>query len=265
MPPPGNRGHRSVTTRSPGGACGGRYTDASRLAAERVARVRPPRRLHACPRSQHSSTTTEHRSGYWDEYYAARATTRRPLPSQFATFVAGELDRPHHVIELGCGNGRDAIFFASYGHDVIGGRRLGGRRRGIGVARRGAGREGHLHPLRHRRPDPRRPAPESDGPKAVYARFFVHAITDGEEQVLLDLAAEGDQPRRLLAVEYRTVRDQVGAKETETHFRRFVLPATFQARALERGFEVTYAVEGFGFAKYRHDDAYVARTLFRRA
>ena len=72
-------------------------------------------------------------------------------------------------------------------------------------------------------------------------------------------------PGDVLAVEYRTIRDQVGAKETETHFRRFVLPATFQARALERGFEVTYAVEGFGFAKYRHDDAYVARTLFRRS
>ena len=68
----------------------------------------------------HSSTTTEHRSDYWDEYYAARATTRRPLPSQFATFVAGELERPHRVIELGCGNGRDSIFFASYGHQVTG-------------------------------------------------------------------------------------------------------------------------------------------------
>jgi microcin C transport system permease protein len=28
--------------------------------------------------------------------------------------------------------------------------------------------------------------------------------------------------------------------------------------------DVIYAVEGFGFAKYRQDDAYVARTLFRR-
>src|SRR6187402_2050055 len=85
---------------------------------------RPKRVATAWPRGgctrmaevQHSSTTTENRSDYWDEYYAARATTRRPLPSQFATFVAGELDRPHRVIELGCGNGRDSIFFSSFGH-----------------------------------------------------------------------------------------------------------------------------------------------------
>jgi hypothetical protein len=53
-------------------------------------------------------------------------------------------------------------------------------------------------------------------------------------------------------------------KVTGTHFRRFVLPASFEARALGGGFEVVYNVEGFGFAKYRQDDAYVARTIFRR-
>lgn len=214
---------------------------------------------------QHSSTTTEHRSDYWDEYYAARATTRRPLPSQFATFVAGELDRPHRVIELGCGNGRDSIFFSGYGHDVTG---VDGSHAAVEACSALAGALGASATFVQSAIDDPALAGRlsgSAGPHLVYARFFVHAITDGEEQVFLDLAASLTSPGDVLAVEYRTVRDQVGAKETGTHFRRFVLPATFQARALERGFEVTYAVEGFGFAKYRHDDAYVARTLFRRA
>jgi SAM-dependent methyltransferase len=213
---------------------------------------------------QHSSTTTEHRSDYWDEYYAARATTRRPLPSQFATFVAGELDRPHRVIELGCGNGRDSIFFSSFGHEVVG---VDGSEAAVAASSHLAEALGEQATFVHSAIDDPALADrlgEGDGPKALYARFFIHAITDEEEQVLLDLAATVTNPGDLLAVEYRTIRDQVGAKETETHYRRFVLPATFQARALERGFEVTYAVEGFGFAKYRHDDAYVARTLFRR-
>lgn len=41
-------------------------------------------------------------------------------------------------------------------------------------------------------------------------------------------------------------------------------PTTFQARTLARGFDVEYAVEGFGFAKYKEDDAYVARAIFVR-
>ncbi len=213
---------------------------------------------------QQSSTTTEHRSDYWDEYYAARATTRRPLPSQFATFVAGELDRPHHLIELGSGNGRDAIFFASFGHDVTG---VDGSQAAVSASSALAEALGEdVSFVRSAIDDPALAGLLSRGgrPKALYARFFVHAITDEEEQVLLDLAAAVTSPGDVLAVEYRTIRDRVGAKETEAHYRRFVLPATFQARALERGFEVTYAVEGFGFAKFRHDDAYVARTLFRR-
>ncbi len=213
---------------------------------------------------RHSSSTTEHRSDYWDEYYAARATTRRPLPSQFATFVAGELDRPHRVIELGCGNGRDSIFFSWYGHEVTG---VDGSKAAVAASTHLAEALGEKATfIRSAIDDPTLAdrLREGAGPRALYARFFIHAITDVEEKVLLDLAAAVTGPGDLLAVEYRTIRDRVGAKETETHYRRFVLPATFQARALERGFEVTYAVEGFGFAKFRHDDAYVARTLFRR-
>ena len=212
----------------------------------------------------HSSTTTEDRSDYWDEYYAARETTRRPLPSQFATFVAGELERPHRVIELGCGNGRDSIFFAGYGHDVTG---VDGSHSAVHACSTLADALGESATFLESAIDDPALADRlsgSEGPHLVYARFFIHAITDGEEERFLDLAAAITSPGDLLAVEYRTVRDQVGAKETGLHFRRFVLPATFQARALSRGFEVTYAVEGFGFAKYRHDDAYVARTIFRR-
>ena len=221
--------------------------------------------------SQHSSvsepgstTSTEHRSDYWDEYYAARATTRRPLPSQFATFVAGELDRPHRIIELGCGNGRDSIFFASYGHDVTG---VDGSEAAVRASAALAGALGEPATFLQSAIDDPALAGRlsgSAGPHLVYARFFVHAITDEEEQDFLDLASRITSPGDLLAVEYRTIRDRVGAKETEAHYRRFVLPATFQARALGRGFQVTYAVEGYGFAKWRHDDAYVARTLFRR-
>ncbi len=213
----------------------------------------------------HSTTTTDDRSDYWDTYYAARSSTRRPLPSQFATFVAGELEGPHRVIELGCGNGRDSIFFAGNGHDVTG---VDGSQAAVDACSALAAALGEPATfLRAAIDDPElaQRLSGSDGPHAVYARFFVHAITDEEEKTFLDLCAGITSPGDVLAVEYRTVRDQVGAKETGAHYRRFVLPASFQSRASERGFEVTYAVEGFGFAKWRHDDAYVARTLFRRA
>lgn len=202
------------------------------------------------------------RARYWDEYYAAASLARRPLPSQFAAFVAGELDSPRHVVELGCGTGRDSVFFASYGHRVTG---VDASEQAVKACRELSAALGEQASfLQSSIDDPALPSRlELDGgPVVVYARFFLHAITEDEERALLELAASITTPGDLFAVEYRTVRDLSGTKVTGTHYRRFVSPATVQARALARGFDVGYAVEGFGFAKYKQDDAYVARTLF---
>jgi cyclopropane fatty-acyl-phospholipid synthase-like methyltransferase len=214
------------------------------------------------PTSQSSST--RERTGYWDAYYGQQHSQARPLPSQFATFVAGELEGRQRVVEFGCGSGRDSIFFASYGHDVTG---VDGSAAAVENCRALSEALGVQATFVNAMVDDEslaRRLGSGSGPLAVYARFFVHAITDEEEETFLDLVAEVTSPGDLLAVEYRTVRDQSGVKVTGAHFRRFVTPATFQARALGRGFEVAYAVEGFGFAKYRQDDAYVAREIFTR-
>lgn len=202
------------------------------------------------------------RIGYWDRYYASHRTAQRPLPSQFATFVAGELTGPHRIIDFGCGGGRDAIFFASYGHDVTG---VDASEQAVEACRVLAGQLGESASFlaaRIEEPGLAGRLQGQPGPVAIYARFFVHAITDEEEGAFLDLAADLTSPGDVLAVEYRTVRDASGAKVTDTHFRRFLAPSTFEARTLARGFDVTYAVEGFGFAKYKQDDAYVAREMF---
>jgi SAM-dependent methyltransferase len=206
----------------------------------------------------------ESRRDYWDDYYAARVPRSPRLPSQFATFIAGELDRPYRVIELGCGDGRDAIFFALYGHDVLGVDASNIAIEGCRTTAQAVGAGAHFMVARIDEPDLSARIRGDRGPRLVYARFFVHAITENEEDSLLDVARSITDPGDLLAVEYRTVRDSSGAKVTESHYRRYVMPAALEARALGHGFDVTYSVEGFGFAKYKQDDAYVARTVFRR-
>lgn len=209
-------------------------------------------------------STTSGRTDYWNGYYSSHRPAARPLPSQFATFVAGELEGPHRVIELGCGNGRDALFFAEYGHEVLG---VDASAAAVEACTGLAGTLGSSARFLQASIDEDDLADRlgaSDRPTVVYARFFLHAITEEEEGRLLDLSAAVTQPGGLLAVEYRTVRDASLAKVTDAHFRRYAVPAEVEARALQRGYEAAYAVEGFGYAKYRHDDAYVARALFRK-
>lgn len=208
---------------------------------------------------------TRNRSGYWNDYYASSAAFQRPIPSQFATFVAGELSTPHRVIEFGCGGGRDSLFFSSYGHDVIGVDASESAVEACVRLNEALSERASFMTARIDAPGlAERLRKHEEAGQLIYARFFVHAITDEEELIFLDLAQSLTSPGDLLAVEYRTIRDQSGSKVTGQHYRRFVPPAAFQARTLARGFDETYAVEGFGFAKYKQDDAYVARAIYTK-
>lgn len=204
------------------------------------------------------------KSDYWDRYYAGSSVPKRLVPSQFAVFVAGELAEPHRVVEFGCGNGRDSMLFATYGHDVTA---IDGSAAATERAAELAGQLGEKvnFVAADVSSELAGSIAETGGPTVVYARFFVHAITEEEEAAFLDTAAALTKPGDLLAVEYRTVRDQSGAKETGAHYRRFVNPAAFDHAAAQRGFTVEYAAEGFGFAKYKQDDAYVARRILVRS
>ncbi len=215
--------------------------------------------------SNSPDVATNDRSGYWNDYYASDIAAQRPLPSQFATFVAGELSGPHRVLEFGCGGGRDSLFFSSYGHDVVGVDASQAAVEACEALARALGERSTFMAARIDESDlVERLHVETAAPLIVYARFFVHAITDREELTFLDLAAALTRPGDRLAVEYRTVRDQSGSKVTGAHYRRFVSPAAFQANTLARSFEETYSVEGFGFAKYKQDDAYVARAIYTK-
>ena len=205
------------------------------------------------------------RQAYWDDYYSRARSVQRPLPSQFATFVAGELAGPHRVIDFGCGNGRDSLFFASYEHQVVG---IDGSAAAVaycaGLAESWGQKIDFIQAAVDDPDLPQQVPAAVEGPTVVYARFFLHAITEEEEQSFLGHAAALTSPGDLLAVEYRTIRDLSLAKVTGAHYRRFMQPPVFQHAAREHGFSVSYAVEGFGMAKYKQDDAYVARSLLTR-
>jgi SAM-dependent methyltransferase len=202
---------------------------------------------------------------YWNSFYGSVETKQLDLPSQFAVFFLNEVDRKSTIVDVGCGTGRDSLFFASQGARVIG---VDGSSTAVDLCTNKAKVAGYSNaefmaadvadptlPLRLR---------ERAGPRVcVYARFFLHAIPEEAEGAFLKLASQlADQCT--LAVEFRTDRDAQQAKVTPDHYRRFIKPATLIARAAAVGFAPMYFTEGFGFAKYKMDDAHVARVVFKK-
>ena len=208
----------------------------------------------------------ESKGDYWQSYYSRQAPLVAPLPSQFAVFIAGELDEAHEVFDIGCGGGRDSLFFAGHSHEVTG---VDGSQAAIEKCRELARASGLANTRFVCSPVTSDELADSAAPSAglpvlVYARFFLHAITDEEEKKFFRLARALTSAGGKLAVEFRTMRDVAQEKVTASHYRRFIDPIFFNARALEAGFSARYFVEGFGFAKYKHDDAHVARFIFER-
>ena len=227
-----------------------------------VSKIEEP--LHDRSHSAVTIPAYESRAAYWDEYYSKFTDVTRPLPSQFAVFVASELQSPHRVVEFGCGNGRDSLLFSSHGHRVIG---VDASAPAIKRCVRLTETLGHTAEFLTSAiedPDLVGRIPTSEGPTAIYARFFLHAITEDEEQSFFRCANTLTKKGDVMAVEYRTVRDLSQAKTTASHYRRFMDPVVFQQTAYQHGFHVRYAVEGFGYAKYLQDDAYVARCVLVR-
>lgn len=215
---------------------------------------------------QDYSGSEDARESYWNQFYDARASALA-MPSQFALFVLGETAGDCAIVDVGCGTGRDALYFSSQGRRVVGiDASVAGVKHCSDLATKNALDAKFIaSPIDSPSlTNEVRSVATLDGAICVYARFFIHAINDEEEQAFLTLASSLCAPGGLLAVEFRTLRDAQLSKETGAHYRRYVNPLTFIHSAISHGFSSEYFVEGFGYAKYKTDDAHVARCILRK-
>lgn len=212
----------------------------------------------------------ENRIGHWDRTYQHDGLPT--YPSQFAVFVCDYLKPGQNVVEFGCGTGRDANFFARQGYRVFG---FDASEAAIARCRAAAPSECAAAPVFSQLSisdgwtgdDLSR---ESRGISSaldlstdilVYARFFLHAITADEQAQFLELLRLIGDPGIMCAFEFRTLRDAGQSKIAQPHYRRFVDPLHLLEELEARGFKLEYFVEGFGMAKYKTEDAHVARVV----
>jgi SAM-dependent methyltransferase len=210
---------------------------------------------------------TSENATFWEQFYNTQLQQRAFLPpSQFAAFMAQELPADSGIVDLGCGNGRDTIFFNLLKFDAVG---IDAAEQGIAMAKVNSEQMGFVHPsfycdsicsdrltaeiARHRNKD-----------LCVYGRFFLHAITQTEQANLFALLANVLSPGHKLAFEYRTFEDEQLLKVAAPHFRRYQSMQQLDDQLGALGFDKIYGVQGQGFAKYQDEDANVARGIYVR-
>lgn len=209
-------------------------------------------------------TAVFERTQYWNAYYQKRSAPIKP--SSFAIFcLENFLDTPCHILEFGCGNGRDSFYFAKQ-HQVTA---IDESSVVIEANTTRAGEEGITTVNFISGAFGTNVRGEPNVVDAVYSRFVMHAMHEEAENKALDKAFSLLKTKGKLLLEFRTNKDplmQQGSKVSEServtdHYRRFIDFEKFCEKLSSIGFSIDYKIEKQGLATHGNDDPVVARVI----
>ncbi len=208
-------------------------------------------------RRDSSLSSDKGRTRHWERYYAHASLVE--TPSGYARLVASQLPEKSKLVEVGCGNGRDARYFASLGHAVLA---IDPSSAAIEKCRQSHDGVEFLECALQDLPADR------DGRfDAVYSRFSLHAMTAPEELATIAAAHRLLQPGGSFYIECRSINDPLARKgevlsPTERihgHYRRFVVREDLHGRLESAGFLVADSGESADVAVFGDDNPIVIR------
>lgn len=204
---------------------------------------------------------------HWSQFYRDHAPDRA---SRFAEFVADLFPSPGAVVEFGCGSGRDGIYFAHRGWTAFSCDRSpeaiaraeqvlqasGGLTASFAAVDAGSADEVKAYLASHAE------TIADASPLIVYLRFFLHAIDEDAQTVLLDAVTETITRDFRLCAEFRTVDDRGLTKYHGIHYRRYIDHEQLADQLREQwGFEIEHIEAGQGLSPYDGEDPFLARIV----
>jgi len=167
---------------------------------------------------------------YWNNFYKELDLS---VPSQFGVMVATECDKGPTIVELGCGNGRDSLFFAGQGHNVC----------AIDLSKEAV--------------KSCRDAAEKHSLDNVY--FLQGSIAEFDDLETLFAKARGLADDGSIVAYSRFVMHSINDEQRFVETDKFVHSYTNL-----HGFVLSYKRTGQGMAKYKSEDPYVSRLVFEK-
>ena len=199
---------------------------------------------------------------YWNRFYKDNP----PMiieESLFAKFVSEYITANRTLIDLGCGNGRDSLYFCSLGMNVVG---IDMSKEAITALNNKNGKDGSFvcgdfvtEITRY-----------NNCVDYFYSRFSLHAINEAKENILLKNVYSALFPEGLFFIEVRSVKDELFGKGKEIcrntfeyggHSQRFIVMDELLDHLSMAGFIIKYAEQKKGFAPYQDEDPEVIRII----
>ena len=202
---------------------------------------------------------------YWNQFYNKEGKNIQN-PSDFAQFVLPYLKSGKRLMDIGCGNGRDSIYFAKNRILVTG---VDASETAIEQLQKEQIENGHfvcddfvtckaLYQMQY---------------DYFYSRWTIHAISKRQEDELLQNITESLREDGLLLVEVRSINDELYGKGSlveknayiyNSHYRRFIDKTEFRKKLENLGFEIISEEEKKGFSKTKESDPTLIRIIAKK-
>ena len=208
-------------------------------------------------------------NSYWNKFYKNKKIISKP--SSFAKFVSRKYLKKNKnvkLIDIGCGNGRDSIFFANKKIKVL----------GIDNSKTIIKLNNYYFKNKNisfKNLDiAKTNAKKLDKFDIIYSRFFLHAINKSQEVKFFNLINSlSVKNRTLVMLEFRTIKDkmlQKGKKLSNNenftdHYRRFIDTDVLIKNIKKiNKFKIMYFMERKGLSKYKYDNPTLARLILKK-
>ncbi len=202
---------------------------------------------------------------YWEEYYIKHRTPGQPSP--FAEEVIEYLKPRTTLLELGCGNGRDTVFFSNNNIHTTG---IDQTVDQIDYLNENFANEN----LKFICDDFTKVTKLNGLFDSIYSRFTFHAISEKQEDRVLQWIKDNLKTNGLFLLEVRSVNDilfnegvevadEKNAKIT-SHYRRFSDFRIIKQKLINLGFNIIFSIEDTDLAKYKDENPIVIRIIAKK-
>ena len=200
---------------------------------------------------------------YWENYYKSHPLAEHP--SLFAKYVlAHHLVEGETLIELGCGNGRDAVFFARHKIDVLAVDQCEGELAALA-------QKNDLSNLKFKCAD-FTSLGDIGSFDYIYSRFTLHVISEEQEDRVIKWAHDHLNKGGKFFIEARGHKNELhklGEKVPnedhayiyDNHYRRFIPIDALQEKLEKNGFKIIQSEEKTGFAPFGDTDYHFIRKV----
>ena len=202
---------------------------------------------------------------YWNEYYKKNIAPHEP--SKFAKDILKYLESGKKLVELGCGNGRDAIFLSNNNINVVAIDQSESSINNLKCSVSNSNIDFIADDFIETK------LLEKESFDYVYSRFTLHSISEEQEDKLINRVYNSLKKDGLLLIEVRSIKDEIfglGEKVARNtyvynnHSRRFIVLDELIEKLTSIGFKINFVDENNNYAIYKEQNPIVIRIIAKK-